>query len=149
MTGTVRRRITSPIPLKPPRSNKPPKISTTSCTKTQTDGPLVPQRRKDPAPFEAKSLIHMVGVKGFEPSTPCTPCKCATRLRHTPIEPGSIACETSILRQRVSVIRVSQTIPGAVEPIALNPHPRHRQARCRKSLPGPHHRLREPPPRPA
>ena len=26
----------------------------------------------------------MVGVKGFEPSTPCTPCKCATRLRHTP-----------------------------------------------------------------
>jgi len=37
----------------------------------------------------------MVGVKGFEPSTPCTPCKCATRLRHTPtrerriIGPGS------------------------------------------------------------
>ena len=28
---------------------------------------------------------HLVGVKGFEPSTPCTPCKCATRLRHTPI----------------------------------------------------------------
>ena len=46
---------------------------------------LEPQRRKDLAPSEAKSLIHMVGVKGFEPSTPCTPCKCATRLRHTPI----------------------------------------------------------------
>ena len=46
--------------------------------------PWAPQRRKDLAPFEAKSLIHMVGVKGFEPSTPCTPCKCATRLRHTP-----------------------------------------------------------------
>ena len=34
-------------------------------------------------------LVHdrnkkLVGVKGFEPSTPCTPCKCATRLRHTP-----------------------------------------------------------------
>src|SRR3990167_4942208 len=29
----------------------------------------------------------MVGVKGFEPSTPCTPCKCATRLRHTPTRP--------------------------------------------------------------
>ena len=31
-----------------------------------------------------KSLNLLVGVKGFEPSTPCTPCKCATRLRHTP-----------------------------------------------------------------
>ena len=26
----------------------------------------------------------MVGVRGFEPLTPCTPCRCATRLRHTP-----------------------------------------------------------------
>ena len=43
-----------------------------------------PQRRKDLEHFYSKSLIHMVGVKGFEPSTPCTPCKCATRLRHTP-----------------------------------------------------------------
>ena len=31
-----------------------------------------------------KPLRFLVGVKGFEPSTPCTPCKCATRLRHTP-----------------------------------------------------------------
>ena len=31
-----------------------------------------------------KPFIFLVGVKGFEPSTPCTPCKCATRLRHTP-----------------------------------------------------------------
>jgi hypothetical protein len=30
-----------------------------------------------------KSLI-MVGAKGFEPSTPCTPCRCATRLRYAP-----------------------------------------------------------------
>jgi len=37
-------------------------------------GSNTPERRKDLAPFEAKSLIHMVGVKGFEPSTPCTPC---------------------------------------------------------------------------
>ena len=44
-----------------------------------------PERRKDLEHFYSKSLIHMVGVKGFEPSTPCTPCKCATRLRHTPI----------------------------------------------------------------
>lgn len=33
-----------------------------------------------------KSLNLLVGVKGFEPSTPCTPCKCATRLRHTPTQ---------------------------------------------------------------
>ncbi len=26
----------------------------------------------------------MVGTTGFEPATPCTPCKCATRLRHVP-----------------------------------------------------------------
>ncbi len=45
---------------------------------------LKAQRRKDLAPFEAKSLIHMVGVAGFELATPCTPCKCATRLRYTP-----------------------------------------------------------------
>ena len=45
---------------------------------------LEQERRKDLEHFYSKSLIHMVGVKGFEPSTPCTPCKCATRLRHTP-----------------------------------------------------------------
>ena len=34
---------------------------------------------------KAKSFFEsMVGEKGFEPSTPCTPCKCATRLRYTP-----------------------------------------------------------------
>ena len=36
----------------------------------------------------------MVGVAGFELATPCTPCKCATRLRYTPIKsliiPGEI-----------------------------------------------------------
>ena len=26
----------------------------------------------------------IVGTAGFEPATPCTPCKCATRLRHAP-----------------------------------------------------------------
>jgi hypothetical protein len=32
------------------------------------------ERKKDREHFCAKSLIYMVGVKGFEPSTPCTPC---------------------------------------------------------------------------
>ena len=29
-------------------------------------------------------LNFLVGARGFEPPTPCTPCKCATRLRYTP-----------------------------------------------------------------
>ncbi len=32
----------------------------------------------------------MVGVVGFEPTAPCTPCRCATVLRYTPSE-GRIA----------------------------------------------------------
>ena len=35
-----------------------------------------------------KSLIHMVGVRGFEPPTHCSQSSCATRLRHTPTERG-------------------------------------------------------------
>ena len=31
-----------------------------------------------------KYLNFLVGARGFEPPTPCTPCKCATRLRHAP-----------------------------------------------------------------
>src|SRR5204863_4262372 len=33
----------------------------------------------------------LVGATGFEPATPCTPCKCATRLRHAPTVRGSLA----------------------------------------------------------
>ena len=29
--------------------------------------------------------LLVVGVTGFEPATTCTPSKCATRLRYTPI----------------------------------------------------------------
>ena len=31
-------------------------------------------------------LKRLVGVAGFELATPCTPCKCATRLRYTPTD---------------------------------------------------------------
>src|SRR5919109_3166028 len=34
--------------------------------------------------FEIGQTIR-IGARGFEPPTPCTPCKCATRLRHAPI----------------------------------------------------------------
>ena len=43
------------------------------------------KKRKDLEHFCAKPLIYLVGVRGLEPPTPCTPCKCATRLRHTPL----------------------------------------------------------------
>ena len=33
---------------------------------------------------QAKSLIYMVGARGFEPPTTCTPCRYATRLRYAP-----------------------------------------------------------------
>ena len=29
-------------------------------------------------------LLSLVGVTGFEPATPCTPCKYSTRLSYTP-----------------------------------------------------------------
>jgi hypothetical protein len=33
---------------------------------------------------DEKAVAQVVGVAGFELATPCTPCKCATRLRYTP-----------------------------------------------------------------
>ena len=47
-----------------------------------------------PAELQARSRQHrystitaklLVGVQGFEPWTPCSQSRCATRLRHTPI----------------------------------------------------------------
>ncbi len=35
-------------------------------------------------PFGWKPLVLLVGAAGFELATPCTPCKCATRLRYAP-----------------------------------------------------------------
>ena len=44
-------------------------------------------RRHDKTPTEidrGPGEVLVVGETGFEPATPCTPCKCATRLRHSP-----------------------------------------------------------------
>ncbi len=32
----------------------------------------------------------MVGAAGFEPATFCTPCNCATELRHAPMDPSNL-----------------------------------------------------------
>ena len=45
---------------------------------------------------KANPLISLVGTAGFELATPCTPCKCATRLRYAP-KTESIS-ELAILR---------------------------------------------------
>src|SRR5512139_3673391 len=50
-----------------------------SCT-----GSLLPRKRG----YESASrnpLNYLVGTAGLEPAAPCTPCKCATRLRYVPI----------------------------------------------------------------
>jgi hypothetical protein len=39
-------------------------------------------------------LILLVGAEGFEPPTPCSQSKCATRLRHAPIQGFSIYPKT-------------------------------------------------------
>ena len=33
-------------------------------------------------------IRNLVGARGFEPPTPCTPCRCATRLRYAPTVSG-------------------------------------------------------------
>src|ERR1700761_5051975 len=38
-----------------------------------------------------KSRFRLVGATRFELATPCTPCKCATRLRHAPTGKRMIA----------------------------------------------------------
>src|SRR5258706_13562920 len=40
-------------------------------------------------PSTSRGLL--VGARGFEPPTPCTPCRCATRLRYAPTEPRIIS----------------------------------------------------------
>lgn len=47
----------------------------------------------------------MVGAAGFELATPCTPCKCATRLRYAPTS------RMRILHESFSIFKPSLSIP--------------------------------------
>jgi hypothetical protein len=50
--------------------------------------PLSYGRQRTPAhyiPSITRVQLKMVGVEGFEPPTPCSQSRCATRLRYTPI----------------------------------------------------------------
>ena len=52
---------------------------------------------------EMTGLIGMVGTARFELATPCTPSKCATRLRYVPmesaVEDDSVGVDFQILHQ--------------------------------------------------
>ena len=49
-----------------------------------------PMLYPDELQAQEKWLLQLVGVEGFEPPTPCTQNKCATRLRYTPLLEASI-----------------------------------------------------------
>ena len=45
-------------------------------------------------PTNAKAMVGEVGTTGFEPATPCTPCKCATGLRYVPRNLDTEGCKS-------------------------------------------------------
>ncbi len=49
----------------------------------RTRDPLHPMQVRYQAALRS---VFLVGTAGFELATPCTPCKCATRLRYAPKE---------------------------------------------------------------
>ena len=53
--------------------------------------PKPPWRLKDFADFSLKPSNRLVGVRGFEPPTPSSRTRCATRLRYTPTSPREAA----------------------------------------------------------
>ena len=54
-----------------------------------------------------------VGETGFEPATPCTPCRCATKLRHSPVG-GRIAHGFSPIQQRSGLPAFQQIVKEKV-----------------------------------
>src|SRR5574342_4224 len=44
--------------------------------------------RRRPQSLRPPASRGLVGVRGFEPPTPCSQSRCATELRHTPVCPG-------------------------------------------------------------
>ncbi len=56
-----------------------------------------PEKHKGLA--EAKPLLNLVGVRGFEPPTPSSRTKCATKLRYTPMSAGREFTESPDLTQ--------------------------------------------------
>jgi hypothetical protein len=51
------------------------------------DGSIPPgkTRERGHGMISRNPFIILVGTTGLEPAAPCTPCRCATRLRYVPI----------------------------------------------------------------
>src|SRR5690625_3049133 len=68
----------------------------------------------------------MVGLTGFEPATTCTPCRCATRLRHSPMsfEGEGLHRECVALRQAIFcepyICRHLPNVYGVLRPSELS-----------------------------
>src|SRR3982751_4001838 len=59
------------------------------------------------------SLIYMVGARRFELPTPCTPCRCATRLRYAPTQTR----DYSGITQPVLEAAVFAPVPDVFRPL--------------------------------
>ena len=59
---------------------------------------------------EAKPLLNLVGVRGFEPPTPSSRTKCATKLRYTPLSAGRESTERPLAMQEFFPISPHQTV---------------------------------------
>ena len=79
----------------------------------------------------ANPLISLVGAAGFELATPCTPCKCATRLRYAPTEWRIIEGWNGAFRLRAAR-GSSAARPAPARPTKV-PAPRRRETRHRAS----------------
>ena len=67
----------------PDNQNTPRAQMLVACRNTRTTR-KPHQKERAASLVRTGPLLCMVGVAGFELATPCTPCKCATRLRYTP-----------------------------------------------------------------
>src|SRR5690606_38082470 len=60
------------------------------------------------------TAVFLVGTAGFELATPCTPCKCATRLRYAPKEREYIRTKKNLHRMRQAFLSIASRASGGV-----------------------------------
>lgn len=71
--------------------------------------------------FHRKSLIFLVGARGFEPPTTCTPCRYATRLRYAPKEEKYNRHFSDLESGRMHFVNVLVKFFGVPVPIRVKP----------------------------
>src|SRR5678815_3376225 len=66
--------------------------------------------------------MKVVGATGFEPATPCPPCRCATGLRYAPTKGRRIYATRSIQRKRPRANRNEiRPLPARARPTGSRP----------------------------